>query len=588
MENNITYNQNELTQIKDTFTKLKDVCKTNIMQRKNQLSKDNSIKFYKEMYEYAVLWNSSLFCFIMFMLIIVPYEKLKDPYCFGTNFNQEMTTEKWFKEKYRNFSQKNFKTLPIQDKTMVKIPLVLITSSSSDTSSSLDNLFKQVMMNSFRNTDSNHQFADLGKAIEHIAANKTIFNSELNWDKLSNSNKKFLAHLSGKATNEFRFYHTNVKNRKKWIECVENEKTGLEFRTKMVSYLHPIWKAVTFYGVPNSKYPGLALSPISMIKEHLSITGDSISLAELVKKLDYNTELIVPEVLQELNRLRIRYDIDDNPIRTNIQGINLVEYMINDLFNTNSKKQEIRRKLRNAQMLNNNITEVLNEKNPVFFKEMLKSHNINNKDTNKIVRWCVSHHRNTYARNAETTAKKKSAEREAEEKRRINRIEERDKQNIKQKLSNIQKCPSSRQTRCSYPGCTYDFSNTFVNKAASGVTTFFTKGTETTTKSRSHCRICCNAFCPEHILNKKYVILSSGHEKTIKLCHNCENYAIHLKLLEKVHEGGKKSSKKPVKKVRKHQGIYQRGPKKGRLKPGFKYSGKKTKTGLKVIIKVKK
>ena len=42
------------------------------------------------------------------------------------------------------------------------------------------------------------------------------------------------------------------------------------------------------------------------------------------------------------------------------------------------------------------------------------------------------------------------------------------------------------------------------------------------------------------------------------------------------------------KKVRKHQGIYQRGPKKGKLKPGFKYSGKKTKTGLKIIVKVKK
>ena len=48
------------------------------------------------------------------------------------------------------------------------------------------------------------------------------------------------------------------------------------------------------------------------------------------------------------------------------------------------------------------------------------------------------------------------------------------------------------------------------------------------------------------------------------------------------------TTKKPVKKIRKHQGVYQRGPKKGRLKPGFKYSGKKTKTGLKIIIKVKK
>ena len=67
----------------------------------------------------------------------------------------------------------------------------------------------------------------------------------------------------------------------------------------------------------------------------------------------------------------------------------------------------------------------------------------------------------------------------------------------------------------------------------------------------------------------------------------------------KIRKGGKKAvkkkpvkkkpvKKKTVKKIRKHQGIYQRGPKKGRLKPGFKYSGKKTKTGLKIIIKVKR
>ena len=50
----------------------------------------------------------------------------------------------------------------------------------------------------------------------------------------------------------------------------------------------------------------------------------------------------------------------------------------------------------------------------------------------------------------------------------------------------------------------------------------------------------------------------------------------------------KTTAKKPVKKIRKHQGIYQRGDKKGKLKPGFKYSSKKTKTGLKIIIQVKK
>ena len=50
----------------------------------------------------------------------------------------------------------------------------------------------------------------------------------------------------------------------------------------------------------------------------------------------------------------------------------------------------------------------------------------------------------------------------------------------------------------------------------------------------------------------------------------------------------KPTIQKTVKKIRKHKGIYQTGPKKGKLKPGFKYSGKKTKTGLKIIVKVKK
>lgn len=49
-------------------------------------------------------------------------------------------------------------------------------------------------------------------------------------------------------------------------------------------------------------------------------------------------------------------------------------------------------------------------------------------------------------------------------------------------------------------------------------------------------------------------------------------------------KGGSKNIKS-TKKVRKHQGIYQRGSEKGKLKPGYKYSGKKTKTGLKIIQK---
>ena len=46
--------------------------------------------------------------------------------------------------------------------------------------------------------------------------------------------------------------------------------------------------------------------------------------------------------------------------------------------------------------------------------------------------------------------------------------------------------------------------------------------------------------------------------------------------------GGKKSTPK---KIRKHQGIYQSGGKAGRLKPGYRYTGEKTSSGLKVIAK---
>ena len=62
--------------------------------------------------------------------------------------------------------------------------------------------------------------------------------------------------------------------------------------------------------------------------------------------------------------------------------------------------------------------------------------------------------------------------------------------------------------------------------------------------------------------------------------------AANMSIITPVNGGGKKI--KSIKKPRRHQGIYQRGPKKGKLKPGFKYSGKKTKTGLRIIIKFKK
>ncbi len=50
--------------------------------------------------------------------------------------------------------------------------------------------------------------------------------------------------------------------------------------------------------------------------------------------------------------------------------------------------------------------------------------------------------------------------------------------------------------------------------------------------------------------------------------------------------GGKKAKK--TMKMRKHKAIHQSGGKKGRLKKGYKYSGKKLKSGLPQIIKCKK
>ena len=47
----------------------------------------------------------------------------------------------------------------------------------------------------------------------------------------------------------------------------------------------------------------------------------------------------------------------------------------------------------------------------------------------------------------------------------------------------------------------------------------------------------------------------------------------------------KKNSKKKSKQIRKHQGIYQSGGNAGKLKPGYRYNGQKTKTGLKVIVR---
>lgn len=53
-------------------------------------------------------------------------------------------------------------------------------------------------------------------------------------------------------------------------------------------------------------------------------------------------------------------------------------------------------------------------------------------------------------------------------------------------------------------------------------------------------------------------------------------------------KGGKKRNYVNIKKVRKHRGIVQNGGNKGRLRKGYKFSGKKTKTGLAIILKISK
>ena len=48
---------------------------------------------------------------------------------------------------------------------------------------------------------------------------------------------------------------------------------------------------------------------------------------------------------------------------------------------------------------------------------------------------------------------------------------------------------------------------------------------------------------------------------------------------------GKTAKKQPKPLVRKHEGIVQRGPKRGKLKKGYKYSGEKNVNGLSKIVK---
>lgn len=97
-------------------------------------------------------------------------------------------------------------------------------------------------------------------------------------------------------------------------------------------------------------------------------------------------------------------------------------------------------------------------------------------------------------------------------------------------------------------------------------------------------------FLYKELSKQIFNVNSRTYNKRQQLKGNTSNKQVVM-MSTQVRSGGKKvrkSTLKKNKKVRKHQGIYQKGPKKGKLKPGFKYSGKKTKTGLKIIIKVKK
>ena len=65
------------------------------------------------------------------------------------------------------------------------------------------------------------------------------------------------------------------------------------------------------------------------------------------------------------------------------------------------------------------------------------------------------------------------------------------------------------------------------------------------------------------------------------------NYNTPLNKPYKPYDGGKTKKTKKTKKVRRHKGIIQNGGNKGKLKKGYKYSGKKLKNGLPEIVKSK-
>ena len=88
----------------------------------------------------------------------------------------------------------------------------------------------------------------------------------------------------------------------------------------------------------------------------------------------------------------------------------------------------------------------------------------------------------------------------------------------------------------------------------------------------------------EKIMTKeeKYIAIENGKQQ-INIRKSHPQGGNHSKFGASV--GGKKKSK--IRKVRKHKAIHQSGGNKGRLKKGYKYSGKKLKSGLPQIIRCK-
>jgi len=145
-------------------------------------------------------------------------------------------------------------------------------------------------------------------------------------------------------------------------------------------------------GVYGSLYNNHTSIEEILVKTFDISSNKSISLKEILKKVDYNQKLLIPEAIDIIQTLRIKHNIEANSIRTNIQGMNLVQIMIKNVFPNNTKRSEISRKLRNSNMLNSNITGLLNKKmTPLNFLNALKSENINITDSNKIMQWIIEH-----------------------------------------------------------------------------------------------------------------------------------------------------------------------------------------------------